>query len=634
MTRLFRVSSAALLLLGAALFLGAVDGFRTSPLSASLHGPLLAAGVLATILAAFAALAPNAPDQIDRQTRRSTLLAAAAALAIPVVGLVGTDGDWLAWRDGLQLVATFAAVGALIVTVTGIALATGRSPWLVRAAAPSGSADQRPVAAFAALATAAAAVMILTGALTGGASPLACPGWPLCGSGDQPPPDASLATALHVAHRVAAVVGGLSLIAVAWLAHRRAAPLLARRLSQWALGLLAVEVLLGGNLVVAGGVGWFGGAHLLVAILLWSMAVATFATLHRVATATWPTSTRRARGSLGSGQPGSSLPEGVLARSAFTPGVGQPVFASSAADATWLANQPRSLNVTAARRIVADYVALTKPGILTLLLTTMLCSMLIADPWGVSFSLMLATLVGGTLVAGGANVLNCFIDRDIDAVMSRTRHRASAAGRISPPAVLAFGLALTALAVVELGLLVNWLAAGLALAGNVYYVLVYTRWLKRTTPHNVVIGGAAGAVPPLVGWAAATGSLAPAAWLLFAVIFAWTPPHSWALALLKQGEYGRAEVPMLPVVAGEAATRRQIVLYSILLFAVCLLLVPFGLGPIYLAAAIVFNALFLGFALRLLIAPSKRSARRLFFYSLWYLALIFAAAVADRLILG
>ncbi|MDP9366030.1 MAG: heme o synthase [Chloroflexota bacterium] len=287
-----------------------------------------------------------------------------------------------------------------------------------------------------------------------------------------------------------------------------------------------------------------------------------------------------------------------------------------------------------ARAVAADYLALTKPGILTLLLVTTLGAMLIAVEGVPPFGLTVATLVGGALAAGGANVLNCYLDRDIDAIMSRTRRRATVAGRIGPAAALRFGLALTATATLGLGLLVNWLAAGLALLGNLYYVFVYTKWLKRRTPHNIVIGGAAGAVPPLVGWAAATGSLEPAAWVLFAVIFFWTPPHFWALALLKHGEYGRAAVPMLPVVAGEAETRRQILLYSVLLGVVCLLLVPLGLGPVYLLAALGLNAVFLGLAVSLFRAGGKGPARSLFFYSLWYLALIFGAAVADRLVLA
>lgn len=295
---------------------------------------------------------------------------------------------------------------------------------------------------------------------------------------------------------------------------------------------------------------------------------------------------------------------------------------------------PRGPFLDRALRVVSDYVTLTKPGILTLLLATTLGAMLVADAGVPPLGLVLATMVGGLLAAGGANVLNCYIDRDIDAVMGRTRHRATAAGRMSPRAALTFGIVLTVLATVELGLLVNWLAAGLALAGNLYYVLVYTKLLKRRTPHNIVIGGAAGAMPPLVGWAAATGHLSVAAVILFAIIYYWTPPHFWALALLKRGQYGRAEVPMLPVVSGEDETRRQMVLYSILLMAVCLLLVPFGLGPIYLLAALVLNGIFVGMALRLYQAPSQRLARYLFMYSLWYLALLFAAMVADRLVLA
>jgi len=286
------------------------------------------------------------------------------------------------------------------------------------------------------------------------------------------------------------------------------------------------------------------------------------------------------------------------------------------------------------RAVVADYVALTKPGILTLLLVTTLGGMLVGAEGVPPLGLVLATMIGGAMAAGGANALNCFLDRDIDAIMPRTRRRATATGRISPAAALRFGVGLSAVATLWLGLLTNWLAAGLALAGNLYYVFVYTKWLKRTTPQNIVIGGAAGAMPPLVGWAAATGGLAPAAWVLFLIVFYWTPPHFWALALLKQGEYGRVGVPMLPVVAGERETRRQIVLYTILLTAVALLLAPLGMGYLYFAAALLLNAIFLALAVRLMTHPSKRLARHVFLYSLWYLALMFAAMMADRLVLA
>jgi protoheme IX farnesyltransferase len=282
--------------------------------------------------------------------------------------------------------------------------------------------------------------------------------------------------------------------------------------------------------------------------------------------------------------------------------------------------------------LTADYVALTKPGIISLLLTTTLCAMLIAARGVPPFWLVAVTLLGGVLASGGANVLNCFIDRDIDGQMSRTRNRAIVAGRVSPEAALAFGLTLSVAAVLLLGLAVNWTAAALALTGNIYYVLIYSKWLKRSTPYNIVIGGGAGAVPPLVGWAAVTGDLSPLAWGLFAIVFAWTPPHFWALALLKQGEYTRAAVPMLPVVRGEAETRRQIVFYTAILFLVCLALTPLGLGGIYLVSALILNAIFLFLAARLYLQPSKRIARQMFFYSLWYLAFLFAAAVVDRMV--
>ncbi|MFM8593710.1 MAG: heme o synthase, partial [Chloroflexota bacterium] len=283
-------------------------------------------------------------------------------------------------------------------------------------------------------------------------------------------------------------------------------------------------------------------------------------------------------------------------------------------------------------RTIRNYVALTKPGIMTLLLTTTLGAMLIAEAGMPPLMLILMTLLGGVLSSGGANVLNCYIDRDIDAQMSRTKARASASGEIAPRNVLLFGTALTVIAVVQLWITVNPLAAMLALSGNLFYVFVYTLWLKRRTPQNIVIGGAAGAVPPLVGWAAVTGNLSILAWGLFAIIFLWTPPHFWALALLKQGEYGRVGVPMLPNVAGERETRKQIVIYTALLFALCVALTPFGLGWIYLVSAVVINGVFLYYAVRLWLSPSKATARGMFFYSLWYLALIYAAAVIDRVL--
>jgi protoheme IX farnesyltransferase len=247
-----------------------------------------------------------------------------------------------------------------------------------------------------------------------------------------------------------------------------------------------------------------------------------------------------------------------------------------------------------------------------------------------SFELVLLTCLGGYLSAGGAGAVNHWYDRDIDVRMARTADRPVAAGRVAPAAALAFGCTLSALSFLLLSLTVNVLAASLALAGFLGYVLVYTMWLKRRTPQNIVIGGAAGAFPPLVGWAAVEGSLSGTALYLFAIIFFWTPPHFWALSLLMQGEYAKVGVPMMPVVRGEAETRRQILLYSVLLYAITQL--PFcagGFGGIYLVASLVLGAAFIGGAVVLYRRADRVSALRLYLFSLAYLAALFAAMVVD-----
>src|SRR5437868_6096935 len=242
----------------------------------------------------------------------------------------------------------------------------------------------------------------------------------------------------------------------------------------------------------------------------------------------------------------------------------------------------------------------------------------------------LAALAVPALACGGASALNHVLDRDIDRHMRRTDRRPVAAERVVPTRALEFGLALSALSFVLLASLVNVLAALLALAGNLFYVFVYTRWLKRSTPQNIVIGGAAGAIPPLVGWAAATGNVTVPALLLFAIVFFWTPPHFWALALLIRGDYEAAGVPMLPVVRGERETTKQIVLYSGLLVAVTASPFLYGtLGLAYLVAALLLGAVFLILALGLRHQPSPRRAALLFHFSLLYLALLFAAMAAD-----
>ncbi len=283
------------------------------------------------------------------------------------------------------------------------------------------------------------------------------------------------------------------------------------------------------------------------------------------------------------------------------------------------------------RQSVADYIALTKPKIISLLLITTLGAMMIAGDGFPSVWIVLWTLLGGALASGGAGAINHFIDRDIDKKMGRTKGRPVVNGRVQPWQALTFGIALEVASFTLLTLAVNLLSAILALGGFLFYVVIYTLWLKRTTPHNIVIGGAAGAFPPLVGWAAATGSLSLGAWILFAIIFFWTPPHFWALALLIRGDYERANVPMLPVVRGVEETRKQILIYTIIMIATTLLLVAVGTsGWLYLVLALGLGGWFLYDAILLLREQTQRAARRLYLYSLLYLALLFLAMVIDH----
>jgi len=283
--------------------------------------------------------------------------------------------------------------------------------------------------------------------------------------------------------------------------------------------------------------------------------------------------------------------------------------------------------------VVRDYITLTKPRIISLLLLTTVATMIVADGAFPPISTLLWTMLGGYLAAGGAGAINHYIDRERDARMVRTQGRPLVEGRIEPIHGLAFGITLGALATIQLAITVNVLSAILALTGLLGYVVVYTIWLKPLTPQNIVIGGAAGAIPPLVGWAAATGGLSIEALYPFGIVFLWTPPHFWALSLLIKDDYARTGVPMLPVVKGEDATRRQIVLYAAILVAFTLLPVATGfLGALYAVAAVVLGAVFLVLAIHLLRHPTRALALRLYLASLVYLAVLFCAMAADRVI--
>ncbi|MCC6314012.1 MAG: protoheme IX farnesyltransferase [Thermomicrobiales bacterium] len=538
---------------------------------------------------------------VSARTRAAAWSGVALVVAQSLVGALALGPAAPSWAGIVHLGLAMILVAVALLTWFSAAVDRGAPVWLASVAAPDRPADERFRRAAAIAAAAMFALILSVAASNAAGMAAACASWPLC-----PPETTSGALAADpgsIGFRFTTLASAVIVLAIAWRAWRGAAPAAARVITAAALGLVALQGAAAGAAAALQHPDWLGPVYLATLTPLWA-AMLALVFVAGLGTRVVPAMATVGGGSGGSGiatvEPGFDLPA-VLGR---------------------------------LRQTAQDYLTLTKPGIMSLLLTTTLGAMLIAAAGLPPFWLLVATLVGGALASGGASALNCYIDRDIDARMTRTRSRPSAAGRISPQATLRFGVALSAIAVVELWIAVNPLAAVLALIGNLFYVLVYTYWLKRRTPQNIVIGGAAGAVPPLVGWAAVTGELSILAWGLFAIIFLWTPPHFWSLALLKQGEYGRVGVPMLPNVAGEAATRTQIALYTAALFVLCVAMTPFGLGWIYLVGTIAVNGVFLFYALRLYLNPSKAAARAMFFYSLWYLALAYGVAVVDRFVLG
>ena len=286
-----------------------------------------------------------------------------------------------------------------------------------------------------------------------------------------------------------------------------------------------------------------------------------------------------------------------------------------------------------ARDVVQSYYDLSKPRIVALLIFTTVTAMFIAARGVPPLLIVLYTIVGGAAAAGGASALNQYLDREMDAQMTRTARRPIPSGRVTPRDALAYGLGMTVFSVVWLAIAVNGLSALLTLGGSIYYVFLYTALLKRNTTMNIVIGGGAGAMPVLVGWAAVTGSLSVEAWLLFAIIFYWTPPHSWALALIVSQDYARAGVPMMPVAYGEATTHRQIVLFSVLLVVISLMPGPLMmLGPVYLLLALILGGELIRVSIKLLRSPDKDVRHRMWKYSTAYLAYLFLAMILDSLI--
>jgi protoheme IX farnesyltransferase len=515
-----------------------------------------------------------------------------AAMAIPLVaGQAALGGIVVNTElDPWWVTAHFAVALAFIADVTFVA---ANAFCAVRLPARTGSTtggDPR-FARLTTLAAVAAAALLLVGTYVRAQSAgLAFTDWPLM-NGRLVPALGGAATAMFL-HRVLAA--GVFLV-VLWLGIR--ARTMARRssdlvaLSTVALGLFVAQILSGALNVWTRLRPWAVVLHVALSVLIWATLVGLATVSRRLASQARSIREGAADGDAGAGSGGSI------------------------------------------RDTITAYVGLTKPRIIILLLITTVPAMILAARGIPPVGLIIATLLGGTVAAGSANAVNMYLDRDIDEIMRRTRRRPLPTHAVTPDDALRFGFLLGAVSFFFLSITVNVLAATLALSAIAFYVFVYTMWLKRSTPQSIVIGGAAGAVPALVGWAAVTGALAAPAWILFAIVFVWTPPHFWALSMRFQGDYAAAGVPMLPVVKGDDETRRQIFLYSLVLFGTSLLLFPVGgMGPIYLATAVVLGGTFVYRTLRLLRDSTQDRAWGVFKFSIVYLAALFGAVALDALL--
>jgi protoheme IX farnesyltransferase len=537
------------------------------------HRLIALAVILLTGAVAVATWRARSPD---RWMVRLPLIAAGLVLVQAMLGAITV------WTH-LEAAVVALHLGVAL-SYLAVALVLAFRTWFPALARVAGRSPLRPwlVAALGAV-----FLLMLSGAYTAkrGAG-FACPEWPFCGGFWIPTGWTNVD--VHLTHRLIALVAVLLVAGVAWKARR------VRGESPWVVGLVTAAVVLMVAQVFVGAANiWFrlhpavSVAHLAVATIVWVLLVLAVLAGRKLASATVQQERAAVRGAM-----------------------------------------QRPLG-----EVVRDYLVLTKPGVMVLLLVTTLCAMLVAAQGVPSLWTLFWTLVGGALASGGAGAINHYVDRDIDAIMTRTRRRPLPAGRVAPEYALLFGIVLSVLAVYVLTAFVNPVAAVLSLSGNLFYVFVYTIWLKRTTPQNIVIGGAAGAVPPLVGWAAVTGQVSVPALLMFLLVFAWTPPHFWALALYKRGDYAAAGVPMLPAVRGEEETRRQILAYTVAMVLASLLFYPLGvLGVPYLVAAMVLGARFLWLVARLYRERSDQLAKRVFLYSMQYLGLLFAAMVIDAVV--
>ncbi len=541
---------------------------------------------------------------LDHRDRRSLLWTSIGAVAL--VGfqaylgrqtvLLGNTGDSVT----AHLATSQALLGLLIYILV-------RSYFPARIGGRGSSQRFTLLAAFGAAATYA---LLLFGArVTAADAALIFPDWPLMGGTFFPP--LTELTTTHVLHRWIAVIVGLivAAIAVAALRTQRGHPVVVR-LALSAAALFVVQAIVGGLQVLTQLAAWTQTLHVALGATVWALMCALAVTAYYTA---------RVTPAIGSSASGGGLHAG---------------------DA-----DPRPAAGTATTGdTIRAYVALTKPRIIELLLVTTVPAMVLAarDVPGMQLGewtwLVLWTLVGGSLAAGSANAINCYLDRDIDELMTRTRRRPLPAHQVEPERAVVFGLVLGVISLIVMAWFVNLVAAFLTLLAIAFYVVVYTILLKRSTPQNIVIGGAAGALPPVIGWAAVTGSVALPAIVLFAIVFYWTPPHFWALSLRIRRDYEAARIPMLPVVRGIPETTKQIALYSVLLVAISLVLFTVArMGLIYLAAAVVLGTIFIWQAYRLWRegASEERStagAIRLYRYSITYLTLLFAAIAVDALL--
>ena len=526
--------------------------------------------------------------------------------SIAAVGLVGFQA-WLG-RETVRLgnsgESVTAHLTAAMVLVALLVFVTVRAGFPARPVGRGSSQRFTLLAAFTALAT--FALLLFGSHVTATDSALVFPDWPLMGG--TLIPTLTEVTSAHVLHRWVAAVVGLVVAALAIVAWRtqRDRPTIVR-LAIAAAALYAIQVVVGGLQVLSGLSGWSQTLHLglgaVIFALLVGLAVTSFYT---------------ARTALAGTDRGTGA------------GLDEPVV------------QPGSARTT--RDSIRAYVALTKPRIIELLLVTTVPAMVLATRWvpGIDWGdwgrLVAWTLVGGTLAAGSANAINCYLDRDIDGLMTRTRRRPLPAHQVEPERAVIFGIVLGVISFFVMAWFVNLLAAFLTLLAIGFYVVVYTMLLKRTTTQNIVIGGAAGALPPVIGWAAVTGDVGIPALILFALVFYWTPPHFWALSLRIRKDYAAAGVPMLPVVKGIAETTRQIALYTLLMVAISLILWPVArMGLIYLGAAVGLGAVFIWQAYALWRRgaseeASTQGAIKLYKYSISYLSLLFLAIAVDALV--